>query len=358
MKRTTQLLGAVSAFALVAMSSAPAIAQGTDAGSTIRNSVSVTYRVNDILQDAETASDTFTVDRRVDVVVAAINGTTAVTAGETEAVVQFTVTNLSNDTIDYQLFADETEDDLSNLRIFVEDDGVAGFSNGDTEIDYLDGMAADETRTIYVLGDIASVADNGDTYDVVLTADARDPTGSVASPGVDLESTSTANTAGVDTVLADGASGVGTRDTGPSDGAFAAVNSYVVAAADVAINKTSRILSDPINTRTPGGPANPNAKAIPGAEIEYCITVANAAGAAEATAVNVVDLLPADVTFTAGDGIFVDQDGDCAGGTDEEGGAASFDDASGPVGEDRILATLPNIPAATTRSLYFIVTID
>ena len=67
MKTTTQLLGAVSALALVVMSSAPALAEGTSAGSTITNNVSVTYDVGGVTQNAETASDSFTVDRRVNV---------------------------------------------------------------------------------------------------------------------------------------------------------------------------------------------------------------------------------------------------------------------------------------------------
>ncbi len=351
MKGSTQLLAAVSALALVAMSSAPAIAAGTTAGSTIENNVTVTYEVNGIEQDAETASDTFTVDQNVNVTVAALNGTTAVTAGEDDAVLEFTVTNLSNATVDYELFADEDEDDLQNLRIFVDDGDGVFEADEDQEVAYLDDMAEDETRTVFVLGDIALGATNGATYDVVLTADAREATGNAASFGADLDADDGANTAGVDTVLADGASGVGTRDTGASDGAFAASNSYVVAAADVAVNKTSRIISDPINGTT-------NPKAVPGATIEYCITVANAAGATLATNVNVVDDLPADVTFTVNSGIFVDQDGDCSGGTDEEGGDASFGSGTGTSGEDQILAALPDVPAATTRSVYFNVTIN
>ena len=48
MKTTKQLLGAVSAFALVAMTSAPALAQGTSAGSTITNNVTVSFNVGGV----------------------------------------------------------------------------------------------------------------------------------------------------------------------------------------------------------------------------------------------------------------------------------------------------------------------
>jgi hypothetical protein len=100
MKTTTQLLGAVSALALVAMSSAPALAEGTSAGSTITNNVSVSYDVGGVTQNAATASDSFTVDRRVNVNVNYVGTATSVSPGETGAVVAFDVTNLSNDTID------------------------------------------------------------------------------------------------------------------------------------------------------------------------------------------------------------------------------------------------------------------
>ena len=50
MKTTPQLLGAVSALALVVMSSAPAWAVGTNAGDQITNNVSVTYEVGGVLQ--------------------------------------------------------------------------------------------------------------------------------------------------------------------------------------------------------------------------------------------------------------------------------------------------------------------
>ena len=103
MKTTKQLLGAVSAFALVAMTSAPVLAQGTTAGSIIRNEVSVSYNVGNITQNAEIASDEFTVDQRVNVTVGFIGSATVVNPGQEGAAIAFDVTNLSNDTIDLAL---------------------------------------------------------------------------------------------------------------------------------------------------------------------------------------------------------------------------------------------------------------
>ena len=58
-----------------------------------------------------------------------------------------------------------------------------------------------------------------------------------------------------------------------------------------------------------------NPKAVPGATVEYCITVANASGAALATNVSVTDDLPADVTYSNAFGIFINGDAACANGT-------------------------------------------
>jgi len=148
----------------------------------------------------------------------------------------------------------------------------------------------------------------------------------------------TRNTAGVDTVLADGA---GDEDVANA-GDFSDTDTYVVGAPELTVNKASSVISDPVNGTT-------NPKAIPGATIEYCITVANGAGAATATNVNVNDVLPADVTYDATFGIFVDGDASCASGS--AGGSYNATD-------NEVDGALSDIAASTTRSLYFRVTID
>ena len=157
----------------------------------------------------------------------------------------------------------------------------------------------------------------------------------------------------MDTVLADGSGGTGEEEgtAGVGGGDYSDQGQFEVAGAIVTVDKSSSIVSDPVNGTT-------DPKAIPGAVIEYCIVVTNAAGAATATNVNVTDDLPADVTFTIGDPIFVDADGDCSGGVDENGGDASYSAGTGPSGENQILGLLADVPASTSRSLYFQVTIN
>ena len=353
MRPTTQLLGAVSAAALVAMSSAPALAAGTTAGDTITNNVSVTYDVGGVTQDVETASDTFTVDQKVDVTVTAVGGATPVSPGEQNAELVFDVTNLSNSDVDLDLttaLTAGTPGNIANFEIFLDANGDGVLDAGEIAagpITFLDEVAEDETVRVIVVADIDLAAADGETFDVTLTADAHEA-GGVGALGTELTDTAGANTAGVDTVLADDA---GATDVA-NQGDFSATNTYDVAAANVTVAKTSSVFSDPVNGTT-------NPKAIPGAFIDYCITVANASGAATATDVSVNDLLPADVTFDPSFGIFVNGDAACTGGADGvPGGTASFSAASGPGGEDEVDGVLTDIPGGTTRSLYFRVEIN
>ncbi|MEM7779866.1 MAG: hypothetical protein AAF697_05685 [Pseudomonadota bacterium] len=361
MKKSSQLLGAVSAVALVAMSSTPALAVGTTAGTDITNNVTVDFEVGGVAQTSITDSDTFTVDRRIDVNVN-FTGTSpeSVTPGEDQAVLAFDVTNLSNAVIDLDLttvLTAGTVANIDNIEIYLDADGDGVLDAGELAagpITFLDEVAADdgagtETVAVLVVADISVDAVNDDTFDIVLVADAHE-SGGVGALGAEITATAGANTAGVDTVLADGNGGTG--EDADNDGDFSDQGQFEVAGAELSVVKSSRIVSDPVN-----GVTDP--KAIPGAVIEYCIVVSNAAGAADATSVVVNDDLPADVTFTPSDfGIFVDGDGACTGGTDEEGGDASFTAGGGAGGLDLITGTLSDIPASTTRSLYFRVTIN
>ncbi len=377
MKKPTQLLGAVSAFALIAMSSTPALAVGTTAGDTITNNVSVSFEVGGEEQDDVTASDTFTVDRVIDVDVTFTGATPVnVSPGQDQAVLSFDVTNLSNDIVDLDLstvLTDGTAANIENITIYLDanNDGILQQTEIDAgAITFLDEVAADdglgaETIAVLVVADITTDAVNDDIFDIVLIADAHEA--GAAGLGAEifgLDNTD-ANTPGEDTVLADGTS---TAEEAANDGDDSALGQFEVAGALVSVVKSSRIISDPVNGTT-------NPKAIPGAVIEYCIAVSNAADAATATAVNVSDDLPADVTFAENDfGIFVDGTATidtngtpadntddiavCAGGTDEEGGDASYTAGGGTGGLNEIAGLLSDLPASTTRSLYFRVTIN
>ena len=80
---------------------------------------------------------------------------------------------------------------------------------------------------------------------------------------------------------------------------FSDTGEFVVAGALVTVAQ-----DEPRHQRSrPTAPTDP--KAIPGATVEYCITVANDTGAATATDVDVVDDLPFDVSYDNSFGIFL-----------------------------------------------------
>jgi hypothetical protein len=348
MKTTKQLLGAVSAVALVAMSSTPALAAGTRAGTTITNTVTVNYNVSGNAQNAVQASDTFTVDQRVNVNVTAITTPVTVSPNQTNRVLAFDVTNLGNDTVDLALttaLRGGTAANISNIRVFRDLNGNRQLDAAEITagaITYLDEVAEDATVAVLVVSDIGINAVNGNTFDVALTAAAHTD-GTTGSLGTRILATSGANSVNsVDTVLFDGA---GVADA-QYDGAFSAQGRYTVSGAVLTVAKTSRVVSDPVN-----GANNP--KAIPGATVEYCITVANAAGAATATGVSLLDDLPADVAYASGFGIFVNGNATCTSGT----AGGTFAAGAGVNSRDRITGTLSDVAAGQTRSLYFQVTI-
>jgi uncharacterized repeat protein (TIGR01451 family) len=358
MKTTTRLLGAVSALALVVMSSAPALAEGTSAGDSITNNVTVTFDVGGIQQDERTASDTFLVDARINVTVASNDtGNVTATPGDDQNVLSFDVTNTSNETVDFDLTAsyqggtgDDADIDEENALFYLDGgDGIYNFGQAgsdDTLVTFLDDMAEDETRTVFVVSTITTAASDGETFLIALTANAHE--GGAAGLGTEIVATAGANDANaVDFVLADG-TGVAGAEGGNNAGDFAAIGTLEVAGAVLTVVKASTVVEDPVNGIT-------NPKAIPGATIEYCITVANASGAATATDVNVFDELPSDVTYIA-NSIFENGDASCENGT--AGGTFTGFATPTASGFDEVSGTLLDIPGGTTRSLYFRVTIN
>ena len=357
MKLRSTLLGATGVIALVAASATPALADGTQAGSTITNTATVNYKVNGFDQNAETATDTITVDRKIDLVVTEVGETTTqVSPGELAAVTTFDVTNLSNDTLDFALAAVQsvaTRDnggadtfDANNVRIYVDNgDGIFD-ANTDTEIDYIDELGIDQTARVFVVADIplddgGNPLVSGDVATVTLTATALEG-GDEDVRGASITETVGANTANEDTVFADGAGDIDAA----RDASFSDTDDYTVLAAALTVLKTSRVISDPVNlTNDP--------KLIPGATVQYCIRVSNAADSAAATDVAVVDILSAlPLTYVA-NSAFVN--GTVNGGTDFcEGGTAAAYDA----GTETVSGTIPSVSAGDTRVLYFEATID
>ena len=346
MTRTRQLLGAVSTFALIAVTATPAMAEGTSAGASITNTVNVDFQVGGVAQTAVSDDVTFLVDRKINVTVAAVGASPTASAGATGVVRQFTVTNNSNASVGYDLSAfgaaggDYTP---GNVTVFIDADNDGEYDAGE-EITFLDSVAEDETVDVWVAFDVPNTVANGDTTDIILVANAHEAgTGAIGAEIIATSGSDDPNA--IDTVLAD-AIGIAGVD-GEYEGDHAASHSVTADAAALTVAKTSTVVSDPVN-----GTVDP--KAIPGAVVEYCIVVSNASGAATATNVIVDDDLPTEVEFlpdyygTTGD-VMVNGDGACANGTEVDGYT---------IADTNVNESLLDVAGGQSRSLYFTVTIN
>lgn len=352
----SRLLGATGVCALAVLGANPAHAAGTTAGSTITNTVSVAFQVGGISQTGTSASDTLTVDRRVNLTVAEVGSTTTtVTPGSVNQVTAFTVVNTSNAPLDLALAAAQQTGgagahsntdsfDVTNVRIFRDVNNNGTFESGtDTAVTYLDEVAADASVQVLVVSDVPLAQANGAVAAVTLTATGREA-GGAGSMGAALVQTTGANTAGMDTVFADGA---GATDA-LRDAAFSAKDDYTVSAATLSAIKSSRIISDPINGLT-------NPKMIPGATIQYCIAISNASGSASATSVTVNDPIPTNLTYdsafgvkTGGTATIVSGVATCAADTTGTGSMAS----------NTVSGTLASVAGGETKTVVFQATIN
>ena len=354
MTHTNKLLAAASAIAIAALGVTPAFATGTTAGSSVVNNVTVNYQVGAVAQTAINASNTFVVDRKVSMTVTEPgNASTSVTPGQSGAVTTFLVTNTSNAPLDLGLTLVQpaggttahggTDNfDVTAPTLYVDTNGNGVYDAGtDTAVTFLDELAADTSRTVFVVANVPVGRANGDVAGVTLTATAFNA-GTAGTQGTLVTNDNgTANANGtMETVFADAA---GATDAA-ADGKFSARDDYTVLAAQLTVTKVSKIISDPINGTT-------NPKMIPGATVEYCIQVANAAGGAAATSVAISDPLPSQTTYDSTYGIFLN--GTVTGGVCNTDGTAGGSFSAGTVS-----GTLASVAAGSTRTLYFRTTIN
>jgi uncharacterized repeat protein (TIGR01451 family) len=348
-----RLLATASTLATATLAASPALAEGTAAGTTITNNVSLTYKVGGVDQNQVTASNSFTVDRKVNLTVAEVgNTTTSVSPGQQSAVTAFDVTNASNAPLDFALAASQLSGGTAkhggadsfngtDLKVYRDTNGNGSYDAGaDLEAGYLDQVNADEIRRVFVVMNVPLGRSTGDVAGVRLSATAAEAT-AAGSQGAIVTQTVGANTSGVDTVFADaGTTGGNTA----YDGIHFDEDDYTILAASLTATKFSRVISDPVNGTT-------NPKMIPGAVVEYCIAVANASGSATASNVAVSDTLPSQTAYQASFGVKLN--GTVTGSTCNADGAGSGSHASGVVS-----GTLADLAAGDARTLVFRVTIN
>jgi uncharacterized repeat protein (TIGR01451 family) len=390
----------------------------TTAGTPVSNTAKVSYQVNGISQtDEDSNTATFVVDRKIDVVVARVGSYASATPGAPATLVgggsalPFTVTNATNDVMDIQLVAaNMAKDDLATPTPEDDDGNVSGFlyyqdktlADGGTTVgtwgaddvalptsgtaNYLDNVAAGNTITVFIVAAIPGTLVNDDVLGVSLTATMRKPNvvgamGVVPTPTTDTDADDIAS---VDDVFADGAGGVSDVNDIARDGKHSAAGAYQISSADITVSKTSFILSDGLVIDGVAGGDTTNPKAVPGATILYCITVANN-GTKTATSITLSDtVVGANATYKDGT-VRVDitqaipvcdsttlgvtyattllSKGDADFATDGDivtvvKGSTDPADVDTPANDDVVTVSLPDLGASGAATVVFEATID
>lgn len=319
------------------LTAGPAAAAGTDpggtaAGTSVLNQAQVTFDVGSVAQTPVLSDDdgnplngnnptAFVVDRKLDVLVAEDGGaynsasTPTVVPGQSQgagngAVLSYTVTNEGNAVLDFLLTAAVTgfdpfggtdNFDVTNLAVFVDVDDNGSFDPVVDNVSFIDELAINDTRRVFVVGDIGAGRADGDIAAYVLTAQVAEGGGvGAAGAAIVADDSAIADTVlGVEDVFADEGNANNGADAA-LDGVHSAEDAYLVSAATLTVAKSSSVISDPFTC--PGGVCPPGAqpKAIPGAIIEYVITVTNGAGAATATNLVVSDDLTGEIVGGGG----------------------------------------------------------
>lgn len=353
MKTVSRILGRffrLGAGASVMLFSQLAFAVGTDPGVLVENTADVSYEVNSNPFTAPSTAADFVVDRRVDFTIARLGtGLTPTGLGDDNVFVDFVVTNLSNGDLDLALIAaqvlstteiytgldDNADIVIDSIEVAPGIDVTPGAGDGPDPVygagnTFIDNLPEDQSIRVRVYTDTPTTLVNGDIAGVELFATAADPTG---APGALLTESATWDAANIDNVFANlsGADTAGNATESDLDG-------YIVEAPQLVINKAAAVISDPINGATPA------ARAIPGAIIEYTVTIDNSAGDDSADAVSIVDDIDPDVTFVLGAANVTIFDGTTtttcdaeAGGTDTNSDGCVFDSTVA----GRLLVTSP-----------------
>ncbi len=273
-----------------------AMAEGTRVNTSIVNTASVDYVVGTVPQGTVTsdpATATFVVDRRVNytLTLESTGDLVPVVPDGDDYFVDFRLTNLSNDDLDFTLAVAEVTPSDGSIDVDGQGGDTADMGTLDYTVgtigsatppatrggtQYVDDLVADEFVIIRVWGDAAITLLNGQIAGAELTATAVDGAGDAGTPGSPFSYGDPNTAAGVETV-----------DFNGNNGVEVAIDGFIVQTADISVAKSFTVIDDFL-----GGTL-----AIPGAEIEYTVTVSNAAGAQQATSVVISDTLVGELEF-------------------------------------------------------------
>lgn len=273
---------AIAGVAALAFTGTQAHAVGTAADTLISNTARANYNVNGNPATEVTDTFDFRVDELIDVNVDRVGGVTTVDTPDSDRLISFEVTNTGNGTetfdiiIDAQLGGDQFDPTLNKATDIYLDDGDGIFEPGTDDVVFDPTttdltLAADETRRIWVRGDIPAALVDNDQADVNLQADTTTPGLAGAAAGTTAAGGGTGT--GIDAVV------------GTSQGTDNDTQSYVVSAVVVAIDKDVASIVDPF-----GG-----SELVPGAIVTYSITV-DVSGTGTAQSLVITDAIAAAAT--------------------------------------------------------------
>ncbi len=340
----------------------PVAMSQTAADTLVTNTATVDFEVGGVAQ-TQVSSNTaeFRVDRSINFTLVRDDATyVSADPGSTTAVLAWTITNTSNDVIDFNLlavqqatndndaFGGQDDSDATAVNTFVDSNNNGVYDVGVDLLGYVDELASGSSVKIFVLPTVSGTAGDGDIIGINLQATAAE--GGVAN----TEGTAfVADTDGddsdplvVETLFAEG---FGDGGDASEDGQIHVLNALQVASAELTIVKTSQVLSDPVRGTT-------NPLRIPGAVVEWTITVTNN-GSNSADSVVIADpVTDPSISYATGsialNGVAND-DNDTGG--DETPNGADF----GVTTADTVTANFSTVAGSGgTATLTFNVTID
>lgn len=344
---------ALAAVALLLFGAGPVFAGGTPSGTTISNTATLDYSVGTVPQtQVPSNAVTFKVDKKVDLTVTSQDSTIVTVApGATAQVLTFTVTNTGNDTQDIDLqaiaegngtsnpFGSGSDDfDGTNGGVYVESGATAGYQSGQDTATYIDELAPDASKTVYIVRDIPAAQADGDIAVYALLAQVR-AGGTANTEGGTLTQTAAASVSDntVDTLFADGAG----SDDSANDAQFSVRDAFEVVTATMSVTKTQAIS---------GG------YAVPGATVTYTITVTNN-GSADATSATISDVVPTNTAYTTGT-LTCPTGATAEYSTDNGSTFSATEPASGTTNVECSGATVSHASGSNTATMSFAVTIN
>lgn len=257
--------------------SAPAMAEGVDAGSLIENTATATFDDGEGTRTVDSNTVTVRVDELLDVTVTS-QDSGPVPSEPGQDVLTFEVTNQGNGPEEFTLIANPAvagnDFETTITAIAIDTNGNGVYDEGVDEIltgpETTPTLAADEAITVFVIVEVPAGVNDGDNSDVELLAEAVTGTG---APGTTIAG------AGVDG---------GDAIVGSTGAAGTSTGSLVIGLTDVNLTKAVSLV-DPF-----GGTS-----AVPGSVATFTIT-AEVVGTGSLDSLVISDGIPDDTTYVAG----------------------------------------------------------